>query len=114
MIIDEILKHHDNSLDNIEVSLDNMDYKAKYELLPKLISKVSKGGTFTIVGTDAISLATLIKSNLITIEAYNEIIKNSQSIDSMVLVERFINSCGLTTTLRNIIEDGKYILSTRY
>jgi hypothetical protein len=90
MNIEQILAEPNGSIESLNVNLDGLPINEKYDLLPKLLSKLVKGGSITISGQDIYAIAKSILYSKHTILELNSIVANIRSLDTPDNIKRFL------------------------
>lgn len=90
MNLEEILSQPNGSIEAISVNLDATPFKEKYDIIVKLLGKLSKTGSITIIGLDVYSFAKAIMYGSSSLEEFNNILFNVKSMDSLDNIKRFL------------------------
>ena len=113
MNIEDILKQPDGSVEALNVNLDIIPLKDKYQILGQLLNKISRTGSITVIGLDIFTFAKFVTAGTRSLVECNDILAQNRSMDTLDNVKRFLleNNYKTETCKR---DNGYYICTARY
>jgi hypothetical protein len=112
MNLEDVLKEPNASIEAVGLNLDGVPFENKYEMLGKLLQKITKTGSVTITGMDIYSFAKSVTHGDRSMEESNQIIRDVKSMDSLDNIKRFLLQHNFKTESCKR-EGGVYVCSAR-